>query len=68
MRLTKAKGYILSALEARKSKGDTNVGFVDLGEQNAAVDGIGCDFHPSVATHQKMADKLTVAIQAAKGW
>ena len=68
MRLTKAKGYIQTAVDGRKAQGDTNVGFVDLGEQNQAVDGIGCDYHPSVATHQKMADKLVVAIQAAKNW
>ncbi|TKD01199.1 SGNH/GDSL hydrolase family protein [Polyangium fumosum] len=68
MHLTKVKQHINTTLDARKAKGDTNVGFVDLGEQNAAVDGIGCDYHPSVATHQKMADKLVAAIQSAKGW
>ncbi|MDI1447946.1 SGNH/GDSL hydrolase family protein [Polyangium sp. 6x1] len=68
MHLTKVKQHISAALDVRKAKGDTNVGFVDLGVQDSAVDGIGCDYHPSLATHQKMADKLVAALQSAKGW
>jgi lysophospholipase L1-like esterase len=68
MQLTKVKGYLEGIVAARKGAGDTAVGFVDLGEQNGVEDGIGCDYHPSIATHAKMADKLVAAIQAAKGW
>jgi len=68
MHLTKVKGYLQGIVSTRKAAGDANVGFVDLGEQDATKDGIGCDYHPSIATHQKMADKLVTAIQQAKGW
>ncbi len=67
MHLTKATQYIQSVIDARTQAGDANVGFVDLGEQNAA-DGLGCDYHPSIPTHEKMAEKLVIAIQDATGW
>ncbi len=68
MHLTHAKQYIQGVVDARKKGGDTKVGFVDLGEQAPAADGYGCDYHPSIATNQKMAAKLVTAIKAATGW
>jgi lysophospholipase L1-like esterase len=36
--------------------------------QNGAVDGLGCDYHPSLATDKRMADALVPAIQRVTGW
>jgi lysophospholipase L1-like esterase len=43
------------------------VRLVDIAEQDAA-DGLGCDFHPSQVTQQKMADALVPIIQEVTGW
>ncbi len=40
---------------------------LDLAEQDPA-DGFGCDFHPSDATAQKMADRLKTKLHALLGW
>lgn len=46
---------------------DPKITVVEIAEQQAA-DGIGCDYHPSEATQQKMAAQLVPAIRAATGW
>lgn len=67
MALTKARGYITSAVDSMHSSGDAKVGFVEFPPQDAA-NGLGCDYHPSLKTHQLMADKLRAAIQGALEW
>lgn len=62
------KGYVQAAIDARKAKGDTRVALVDFPTQDGAVDGLGCDYHPSLKTHAKMAAILTAAIKAQLGW
>ena len=64
---TQDKTYIQAAIDARKSAGDTKLGLVELPTQDPA-DGLGCDYHPSLKTHQKMADVLTATIKAQMGW
>ncbi len=66
--LTQATQYVQSVVTARHTAGDTAVSYVDFGEQDQAADGIGCDYHPSLATHQKLATKLTAAIKLVTGW
>ncbi|MGC4094479.1 MAG: SGNH/GDSL hydrolase family protein [Polyangiaceae bacterium] len=34
----------------------------------AEADGWGCDWHPSLATHRKMADQLTAVLKTALAW
>jgi lysophospholipase L1-like esterase len=58
-----ARGYLEQVVDAAGAR----VTFLDLAEQMAA-DGYGCDYHPSGATHQKMADVLVPAIRAVTGW
>jgi len=29
---------------------------------------VGCDYHPSLKTHQKMGDRLVAALKADLGW
>jgi lysophospholipase L1-like esterase len=66
--LSAATAYLGQVLDAQTSAGDAKVRFVDLGQQNPDVDGVGCDWHPSVATDQKMAQRLELAIRRLTGW
>ena len=50
-----------------KSAGDTQVGSFEIAPQDQA-DGLGCDWHPSLKTHQKMAAVLEAALKSALGW
>jgi hypothetical protein len=44
---------------------DARVRYVEFAPQSAPY---GCDYHPSVATHQAMATVLIPAIKNATGW
>jgi lysophospholipase L1-like esterase len=63
-----ASGYLQGVVAARAAAGDKNLTVLEFGSQDMAADGIGCDYHPSLKTHQKMADKMTAALQADLGW
>lgn len=65
--LTKARGYIDNVVKSFKDKGDDKISSFTIEPQNSA-DGYGCDWHPSLATHQKMAAALESALKAALGW
>lgn len=58
----------LQALVARTTIG--NVHFVDLGIQlvDSTGNGAGCEFHPSIQTHQNMSVTLQNAIGEYTGW
>jgi lysophospholipase L1-like esterase len=66
--LVKGTSYVQTVVSAANAGGDPRVSFVDLGVQDGNDDGFGCDYHPSLKTDQRMADKLTVAIKAVAGW
>ena len=66
--LAKGLGYVKGVVAAAGMANDKKVSFVDLGQQDGDVDGLGCDYHPSLKTHQKMADTLVVAVKAVAGW
>ncbi len=63
--LVMVEGYIQSAIDMRMAAGDTN-----LTTANVNVDpiGWGCDYHPSVATHQAMGELLADELALALGW
>ena len=62
----KALSYAQSVVSARG--GDTGkVATVDLGSQDA-LQGTGCDWHPSVAEDQRMANLLVPALKQKLGW
>jgi lysophospholipase L1-like esterase len=65
--LTKARGYIENVVTSFKGKGDDDISSFQIEPQNSA-DGYGCDWHPSLATHRKMAAALEAALKAALGW
>jgi len=66
--LTTAIDYIQGdVVNALASAGDTRIHFIAFPKQNPA-NGLGADWHPSLKTHQLMADQLTAAIQSTLGW
>jgi lysophospholipase L1-like esterase len=62
---TMVAGYLQSAVDQRHQAGDMDVAFVDI---NAEPNGWGCDGHPSVATHEAMAQNLVDALNLHVGW
>ena len=65
---TQAKAYLNGVIAARAAASDKNLTLLELGTQDGQNDGLGCDYHPSLKTHQKAADKLVAALQADLGW
>jgi lysophospholipase L1-like esterase len=65
--LTTAQAYIASAVQQRVQAGDASVQTFDLAPQNPA-DGYGCDYHPSLRTHEIMADVLIGVLGTELGW
>jgi lysophospholipase L1-like esterase len=66
--LTTARGYVQGVVSTETQAGDTRIAYVEFAQQDIAADGAGCDYHPSLATHQKMATVLTAAIKGKLGW
>jgi len=64
----KAAAYLNAVISARAKAGDKNLSLLEFGAQDGDADGFGCDFHPSLKTHRKMADKLRAALKADLGW
>jgi lysophospholipase L1-like esterase len=58
--------YVQSAVAVRHGEGDDNIEIVDWPEMTA--DEIGCDFHPTAAKHQRMADQVVAVVRAKLGW
>jgi lysophospholipase L1-like esterase len=65
--LTTARADIAAAVQTRNAAGDTQVETFELAPTDPA-NGYGCDYHPSLATHQVMADALTSVLRAKLGW
>ena len=63
-----ASVYLKGVIAARANAGDPNLALLELGTQDAQNDQLGCDYHPSLKTHQKMAAKLVAALHADLGW
>jgi len=64
----KASSYLKAVIAERATAGDKNLTLLEFGLQDATADGLGCDYHPSLKTHQKMADKLQAALEADLAW
>lgn len=65
--LATARTAIARAVQARVAAGDAAVKVFELAPTDAA-NGYGCDWHPSLRTHQVMADTLTALLRAELGW
>jgi len=59
------QGFIDKAVQARASVGDSHIKRIDLSTPN---DTWGCDWHPSAATHEAMADLLSDVLKTELGW
>jgi hypothetical protein len=58
-----SEGYVTTALD---QFGDTNAYGVEFAIDSA--DGFGCDYHPSLVTHQKLGAQLTQVFHDTLGW
>jgi len=65
--LATARDAIAAAVRARVDAGDQNVKLFQLAPTDPA-NGYGCDWHPSLRTHQVMADVLTTVLRSELGW
>ncbi len=63
--LAAARAGIATAVAARNAAGDAQV---EAWEMNVPNDDPGCDYHPSVPTHEAMADALVSELQSRLGW
>jgi len=66
--LAKAQAYLNGVIATRAAAGDANLALLVFPPQNTQVDGVGCDYHPSLKTHQKMGDQLVATLKADLGW
>lgn len=62
-----ARDSIANAVRARTAAGDAKVKLFELAETDP-TNGYGCDFHPSLRTHEVMAEVLTTTLQNELGW
>lgn len=65
--LSNMKKYVGNVVTNKNSTGDKNVKFIEFPQQDQA-NGLGEDWHPSIKTHQLMADQLSKQIKADLGW
>jgi lysophospholipase L1-like esterase len=65
--LTTAQGYLDQVVQARKDAGDTRVQQILVDTQDSA-NGLGCDYHPTVKTHDVMGKALAAAMKPVLGW
>jgi len=64
-------GYLESARDTRAAGGDERVSVLDLGAQDLGADGsvpTGCDWHPNVADHARMAALLEAELRDRLDW
>lgn len=65
--VTNMKKYVGDVVTNKNSSGDKNVHFIQFPQQDQA-NGLGEDWHPSVKTHQLMAEQLSKQLKADLGW
>jgi lysophospholipase L1-like esterase len=65
--LETARTEIGAAVQARVAAGDDRVKTFDLAPTDPQ-NGYGCDYHPSLRTHQIMADTLESVLRSELGW
>ncbi len=65
--LTNARSYLTAMIANLNAAGDDKVRLLDLGSQNSSL-GTGCDYHPNVTEHQRVAAILTASLKADLAW
>jgi len=66
--LSTLQAYLAQVVDDWRKAGDTRVHVIAFAPQDAAKDGIGADYHPSLKTHQLMAQTLAERLQKDLGW
>jgi lysophospholipase L1-like esterase len=69
--LSQVKTRLANVVAAFTATGDQKLATFDLGTQNMGADGsvpTGCDWHPNVADHLRMAGILQLQLSAKLGW
>lgn len=66
--LTTTRGYLDQVVQARKAVGDNRITQVNIDPQDGNANGLGCDYHPSIKTHDAMGKALAAAMKIALGW
>jgi Carbohydrate esterase 2 N-terminal/GDSL-like Lipase/Acylhydrolase family len=65
--LSRARESLISIVDDFTLEGDSRVFFVELSEMNER-EGYGCDYHPNLVTHARMATELERALRQALVW
>ncbi|HWA74022.1 MAG TPA: SGNH/GDSL hydrolase family protein [Polyangiaceae bacterium] len=65
--LDNARTYIDDLVSKLNESGDKKIRVLDFGQQNISL-GTGCDYHPSVVEHQRLAELLVNQLRADFGW
>lgn len=65
--LSNMKNYVSTVVTNKNTAGDVKVKFIEFPQQDQA-NGLGEDWHPSIKTHQLMAEQLSKQIKADLGW
>jgi len=63
---TLARNAIQATLAERRERGDAKIEMIEFWSN--PDEGAGCQFHPSLATHRRMADELAKVIETRLGW
>jgi lysophospholipase L1-like esterase len=64
---TMLRAYLEAAIAARFTAGESKLTLLEIDEQGFA-DGLGCGYHPSQTTHQKMAARLVAHVRTLMAW
>ncbi len=65
--LSSVRTYIQNVVAGLNNAGDQRVSVFDI-EPTDGSEGYGCDWHPSLTTHERMAAELTGALESTLGW
>jgi lysophospholipase L1-like esterase len=65
--LTTVRAAVQATVAARNEAGDAKVSYLEYGAPQAG-EGLGCDYHPTIATQKRMATTLTAALKEKLGW
>lgn len=65
--LTTVRTAVQATVEAHNHAGDARVSYLEYGAPRAG-EGLGCDYHPTIATQRRMAGTLTAALKEKLGW
>ncbi len=64
---TIVQGTLTKLTEKLRQAGDNRVHYLEFRQQSES-DGYGCDWHPSLKTHRRMAGELAAALSGTLGW